>query len=109
MTIVGGYCANKRNARQLQPQVRRVALALLGVVQDGVDIVEDVPLADGGVVVADAELFLRPVGDVLPPVAAVFGVGVEGKALGIAGKVKVWNSVACEGGFALRPDFASNS
>jgi hypothetical protein len=40
------------------------------VVQDSVDVVEDVPLADGGIVVAGAELLERPVGDVLAPVSA---------------------------------------
>src|SRR5450631_1375310 len=58
-----------------------VALAVLGVVQDGVDVVEDVPLGDGGVVVAGAELFERPIGDVLAAMGAVFGVGVEGEDL----------------------------
>jgi len=51
------------------------------MVQDGVDVVEDVPLGDGGVAVVGAELFERPVGDVLAAVGAVFGVGVEGKPL----------------------------
>src|SRR5271157_4308155 len=82
MTIVRGYRAHERNARQLPPQVGRIALAVLGVVQDGVDVVEDVPLADGGIVVAGAELFERPVGDVLASVGAVFRVGVEREALG---------------------------
>ena len=61
MTIVGGYCVHERNARQLPTKVGGVALAVLGVVQDGVDVVEDVPLADGGIVVA-AELFKGSVG-----------------------------------------------
>src|ERR1700676_3762315 len=52
---------NERNARQLAAQVGGVALAVLGVVQDGVDVVKNVPLGDGGVVVAGAELFERPV------------------------------------------------
>jgi hypothetical protein len=58
-------------------------------VQDGVDVVEDVPLGDGGVVVAGAKLFERPVGDVLAAVGAVFGAGVEGETLRVAGKVEV--------------------
>jgi hypothetical protein len=58
------------------------------VVQDRVDVVEDVPFGDGGVVVAGAELFERPVGDVLAAVRAVFGVGVERETLGAAlGKI----------------------
>ena len=36
-----------------------IALAVLGVVQDGVDVVEDVPLGDGGIAVAGAKLFER--------------------------------------------------
>jgi hypothetical protein len=68
MTIVGGYRAHEPNARQLPPQVGGVALAVLG---DGVDVVENVPLADGGVVVAGAELFERPVSDVLAAVSAL--------------------------------------
>jgi len=67
---------------EFPPQVGRVALAVLGVVQDGVNVVEDVPLGDGGVVVAGAELFERPVSDVLAAMGAVFGVGVEGETLG---------------------------
>lgn len=42
--------------------------------QDDVDVVEGVPLGDGGVVVVGAELFEGPVGDVLAAVVAVFGV-----------------------------------
>jgi len=51
------------------------------VVQDGVDVMEDVPLGDGGVLVVGAELLERPVRDVLAAVRAVFGVGVEREAL----------------------------
>jgi hypothetical protein len=54
------------------------------VVQDGVDVVEDVPLRDGRIVVVDAELIEGPIGYVLAAVGAVFGVGIEGKALGAA-------------------------
>ena len=78
---------DERNARQFAAEVGGVALAVLGVVQDGVDVVEDVPLGDGGVVVAGAELFEGPVGDVLAAVGAVFGVGVEGEALGLSSAV----------------------
>src|SRR5438552_12513501 len=70
------------DAGELAAEVGGVALAVLGVVQDGVDVMEDVPLGDGAVIVAGAELFERPVGDVLAAVGAVFfGVGVEGEAL----------------------------
>ena len=51
------------------------------VVQDGVDLVEDVPLGGGGFVVVGAELFERPVSDVLAAVGAVFGVGVKREEL----------------------------
>jgi len=38
------------------------------VVEDGVDVVEDVPLGDGWVGIMGLELFERPVGDVLAAV-----------------------------------------
>jgi len=66
--------AQERNARQLALQVGGVALAILGMVQDGVDVVEDVPLGDGRVAVVGAELFECPVRDVL---AAVSGPTVR--------------------------------
>jgi hypothetical protein len=40
---------------------RRLALPVLGMVQDGVDVVKDVPLGDGAVAGADAKLFRRHV------------------------------------------------
>jgi hypothetical protein len=80
---------DERNARQLPAQVGGVALAVLGVVQDGVHIAKNVPLADRGIVVAAAELFERPVRDVLAPIGTVFGVGVERETLGVADKVEV--------------------
>ena len=42
-----------------------VAFAVLGMMQHGIDVVEDVPLGDAGVGVVGAELVQRPVGDVL--------------------------------------------
>ncbi len=54
-------CADERNTRQLAAEVGGVALAVLGVVQDGVGVMKDVPLGDGAVAVADAKLFQRPV------------------------------------------------
>jgi hypothetical protein len=75
MTIIESSGGSKRNLWQFAAEVGGVALAVLGVVQDGVDVVEDVPLGDGGVVVVGAELFEGPVGDVLAAVGAVFGVG----------------------------------
>ena len=41
------------------------------MVQDGIDVMEDVPFGDGGIAVVRAELFKRPVGDVLAAVGAV--------------------------------------
>ncbi|MGB8580113.1 MAG: hypothetical protein WCD47_04785 [Candidatus Sulfotelmatobacter sp.] len=66
---VGGV-GGEGNARKFAAEVGGVALAVLGVVQDGVDVVEDVPLRDGGVVVLGAELFEGPVGDVLALMAS---------------------------------------
>lgn len=57
--------ADKRNARKFAAEVGGVALAVVGVVEDGVDVMEDVPLGDGGVGVVGAELVEGPVGDVL--------------------------------------------
>jgi hypothetical protein len=48
------------------------------VVQQPVDVVEDVALRDA-LPVGRPELPQRPVGDVLPPVAAVLVVDVEGE------------------------------
>jgi hypothetical protein len=39
---------SKRNAREFAAEIGGVALAVLGVVQDGIDVVADVPLGDGG-------------------------------------------------------------
>ncbi len=46
-------------------EVGGVALAVPGLVQDGMNVVEDVPLGDGRVVVVSAEFFERAVSDVL--------------------------------------------
>src|ERR1035438_5977677 len=81
MTIIKGVGGGERDAGEFAAEVGGVALAVLGVVQDGVDVVEDIPLGDGGVVVVGAELFEGPVGDVLAAVSAVFGVGVVGETL----------------------------
>jgi hypothetical protein len=56
---------------------------------------KNIPFADLGTV-ARLELRERPVGDVLPPVGAVFGKGVEGEALCIACKMQIWNTVHCQ-------------
>jgi hypothetical protein len=75
---------HKGNAGEFAAEVGGVALAVLGVVQGGVDVVEDVPLGDGGVVVVGAELFEGPVGDVLATVGGcrlrrrVYSLGFAG-------------------------------
>ena len=71
----------ERDAGEFAAEIGGIALAVVGVVQDGVDVVEDVPLGDGRVGVVGAELFERPVGDVLAAVGAVFGVGVKRETL----------------------------
>src|SRR6266536_3367909 len=88
----GGVC--ERDAGEFAAEVGGVALAVLGMVQDGVDVVEDVPLGDGGVVVVGAELFEGPGADVFAAVGAVFGVGVEGEALesvNASAQMEVWD------------------
>ena len=54
----------KGDARQFAAQVGGVFGAVAGVVQVAVDVVEDVPFGNGGVVVMGAEFFKRPIGDV---------------------------------------------
>src|SRR5207237_8330624 len=81
---------------QLAAEVGGVALAVPWMVQNGVDVMEDVPLRDGAVAVASAKLFQRPVGDVLTAVGAVFGVGVEREALRTALGKLVCDYVRCE-------------
>ena len=81
MTRIESGGGGEGDAGEFAAEVGGVALAVLGVVQDGVDVVEDVPLADGGIVVAGAELLERPVGDVLVAVGPVFSVSVEGETL----------------------------
>ena len=77
----GAEVGREGDARQLALEVGLVAFAVGGMVQQAVDVVEDVPLADRVVAVLGAELRQRPVGDVLAAVAAVLVVGVEGEAL----------------------------
>src|ERR1700680_1371066 len=93
MTRVRGLVAGKRNARQFAAEVGGVALAIFGMMQDGVRVMEDIPLGDGRVCVADAKLFERPVGNVLAAVGAVFVVGVEGEALEAIARtnMEVWD------------------
>lgn len=69
--VRGSGGRDKWNARQFSAKVGGVALPIFRMVQDGVNVMEDVPLGDGPVGVADAELFERPAGNVLAPVGAV--------------------------------------
>ena len=82
-----------RGSSRLRLSANFVAVA--GMVQHAVDVVEDVPLADGVVAVVVAELLQGPVGDVLAAVAAVFVVDVEGEALAGTAKshkVQIWDT-----------------
>ena len=74
--------ADERDAGEFALEVGGVALAVLGVVQHGIDVVEDVPLGDAGVGVVGSELVQRPVGDVLAAVGVVFVVSIiEGESV----------------------------
>ena len=53
----GFFRANEGDAGEFAAEVGGVALAVIGVVQDGIGVVEDVPLGDGWVLVVGAELF----------------------------------------------------
>ena len=87
---------DKGDAGEFAAQVGGVGVAVGGVVEQGVDVVEDVPFGEGvgrggdlrgfqnlgGLRLVDgAELGQGPVGDVFAAVVAVFVVGVEGEAL----------------------------
>ena len=78
----GAEVGREGDARQFALEVGLVAVAVDGVVQQAVDVVEDVPLGDGVVAVVGAEAVQRPGGDVLAAVAAVLVVGVEREAFG---------------------------
>ena len=69
------------DARQITFQVIGITRPVFGMVQQGVNVVENIPLADRLVAVMLLELFQRPIGDVFAAVAAVFIVDVEGEAL----------------------------
>ena len=70
------------DAGQLTFEVGLVALAVDGVMQQAVNVVEDIPLADGVVAVVGAEAVQRPGGDVFAAVAAVLVVGVVRGSIG---------------------------
>jgi hypothetical protein len=52
--------ADEGDAREFAAEVGGVAMAVFGVVDDSVDVVEDVPFGDGGIGVVGAELLERP-------------------------------------------------
>ena len=68
---------------QIALEVRFVFLAIVGVMQESVGIVEDVPFGEGVVLVVGSEVCQCPIGDVFTSVCAVFVVGVERKTLRI--------------------------
>ena len=80
---VGEAClgGDEGDVGQVTFEVFCVTLAVLGMVQDGVDVVEYVPFG-GLLAVFGLELFEGPVGDVFAAVGAVFGIGVVGETLG---------------------------
>jgi hypothetical protein len=55
------------------------------MVQHGVDIVKNLPLAHP-LATARPKLPQRPIRDILPPIATVLGVGVVGEALKSVGR-----------------------
>ena len=63
--------------REVALEVHLVFLSVVGMVEERVGVVEDVPLGDGVVVVVFAEGVKCPIGDVLFAVGAFLVVGVE--------------------------------
>ena len=66
---------------QIALEVRLIFLAIVGVMQEAIGIVEDVPLGDGIVSVVGSEVCQCPIADIFLAVCAVLVVGVERKAL----------------------------
>jgi hypothetical protein len=66
--------------RQITLKILSVALAILRMVQDGIDIVEDIPFRYP-LTIPGLESLERPIGDVFAAISAIFGVGVVGEAL----------------------------
>ena len=84
---------SERDMWQIALQVHLVFLAIGGVMQETVIIVEDVPLGEGVVAIVGSEFRQRPIGDVLLSVRAVLVVGVEREALRIACNMDIWNYI----------------
>ena len=55
----------KRNPRQFPFEIISKPFPVTGMMQQAVDVVEDVPLADAVVLIMTAKLLPHPVGDVL--------------------------------------------
>jgi len=83
---------HERDARQVAFEVLGVAAAVFRVVEQGIDVVEDVPLRHRRAVPLP-KLPQCPLRDVLPPPAAVLVVRVEREALCIACQVKICNAI----------------
>lgn len=62
-------------------QVGSVTFTISGMMQQGINVMKDFPLSDRLVFLVNAELFKRPIGDVLSSVRAVFVIGIEREAL----------------------------
>ena len=76
---------------QVPLEIGGIALSVFGMVEQGVDVMEDVPLGDCVVAVVGAELCQCPIGDVFAAVPPVLIVGVEGEALRFLKYVKSRN------------------
>ena len=81
------------NMREVALEVRLILFAIVGMVQESVVIVEDVPLGDGLIVVVGSEFRQCPIGDVLLAVCAVLIVGIEGEGLCFFKEIKGWNHI----------------
>lgn len=71
----------ERDARQLAFQVRRKSSPVAGMMKQRVNVIEDVPLCDPLIAVLALKANERRERNVLPAIAAVLIVGVEGEAL----------------------------
>jgi hypothetical protein len=78
----GAEVGREGDAGEFALEVGGVAGAVLGVVEDGVGGVEDVPLGDLLVASSGCGIRQRPVGDVLAAVGAVFVVDYRRESTG---------------------------
>ena len=70
-----------RNVRQIALQIGGVTFAIVGMMQEPIDIVENIRLLDAIVSVMRPEVLQRPIGDVFSAVGAICIVDIEGEAL----------------------------